>query len=105
MVTVHEVLRPILKQRCIDVLIYSSPSAILGVPSIQGASVISRLSRISLSSCPILDFNVIRRFANISHLRSYAPSRSLVALINHLGESADLLHGSQDSPPNWHCCM
>ena len=104
-VAVHEVLRPILKKRCIDVLIYSPTSAILGVTSIQWASGIAWLSRIALSSCPILDLNVIGRVINIIRLRSYPTNWSLVALINHLCESTDLLHGSQDSPPNWNCCV
>jgi hypothetical protein len=104
-VTIHKVLRPILKQSCIDVLIYSPPSAILGIPGIQGASDIAWLSRIALSSCPIIDLNFIGRIAVITRLRRYPTNRSLVTLINHLGESTDLLHRSQDSPPNWHCCM
>ena len=69
-ITVHEVLRPILKQRCINILIYSPPSAILGVPSIQGASGIAWLSRIALCSCPILDLDVIGMLATIIRRRS-----------------------------------
>ena len=103
-ITIQKIFRPILKERCINVLVHSM-FTISRITSCSEGTLPIRVALFtipSISSSTILNFDVIwMSFLSDGGRCCHSHIRCLFTLINHLSQPSNLLHWSQDCKASW----